>query len=319
LSHHWGFVGVLLSAILFGVSTTLNKIALTNTNPILIAGLSYFSAGLLLLIIHYSPFHPKLLSLFETTTPTEHEIAKKDYKILGLIILFGSVIAPLMLLQGLKTTTAVNTSLLLSTESFFTALSLLLSTESFFTALIAFTFLRERGTKKEYTGILLLIIGVIFLTTNANFQEINLTQSITGNILVVGACVFWGVDNNLSKSLSKKTEIIYITGLKCLIGGTILLSMPLFLNIKYEVPLVSLPYILSVGALSIALSILLFLFALREIGSMRTGAIFSVSSLFGAIFAFFALGESFSIVQLLSGVIMLFGVYVLCIKPSHKT
>jgi len=306
LSHHWGFVGVLLSAILFGVSTTLNKIALTNTNPILIAGLSYFSAGLLLLIIHYSPFHPKLLSLFETTTPTEHEIAKKDYKILGLIILFGSVIAPLMLLQGLKTTTAVNTSLLLSTESFFTAL-------------IAFTFLRERGTKKEYTGILLLIIGVIFLTTNANFQEINLTQSITGNMLVLGACVFWGLDNNLSKSLSKKTEIIYITGLKCLIGGTILLSMPLFLNIKYEVPLVSLPYILSVGALSIALSILLFLFALREIGSMRTGAIFSVSSLFGAIFAFFALGESFSIVQLLSGVIMLFGVYVLCIKPSHKT
>lgn len=306
MSHHWGFVGVLLSAILFGVSTTLNKIALTNTNPILIAGLSYFSAGLLLLIIHYSPFHPKLLSLFETTTPTEHEIAKKDYKILGLIILFGSVIAPLMLLQGLKTTTAVNTSLLLSTESFFTAL-------------IAFTFLRERGTKKEYTGILLLIIGVIFLTTNANFQEINLTQSITGNILVLGACVFWGLDNNLSKSLSKKTEIIYITGLKCLIGGTILLSMPLFLNIKYEVPLVSLPYILSVGALSIALSILLFLFALREIGSMRTGSIFSVSSLFGAIFAFFALGESFSIVQLLSGVIMLFGVYVLCIKPSHKT
>ena len=306
MSHHWGFVGVLLSAILFGVSTTLNKIALTNTNPILIAGLSYFSAGLLLLIIHYSPFHPKLLSLFETTTPTEHEIAKKDYKILGLIILFGSVIAPLMLLQGLKTTTAVNTSLLLSTESFFTAL-------------IAFTFLRERGTKKEYTGILLLIIGVIFLTTNANFQEINLTQSITGNILVLGACVFWGLDNNLSKSLSKKTEIIYITGLKCLIGGTILLSMPLFLNITYEVPLVSLPYILSVGALSIALSILLFLFALREIGSMRTGSIFSVSSLFGAIFAFFALGESFSIVQLLSGVIMLFGVYVLCIKPSHKT
>lgn len=306
MSHHWGFVGVLLSAILFGVSTTLNKIALTNTNPILIAGLSYFSAGLLLLIIHYSPFHPKLLLLFETTTPTEHEIAKKDYKILGLIILFGSVIAPLMLLQGLKTTTAVNTSLLLSTESFFTAL-------------IAFTFLRERGTKKEYTGILLLIIGVIFLTTNANFQEINLTQSITGNMLVLGACVFWGLDNNLSKSLSKKTEIIYITGLKCLIGGTILLSMPLFLNIKYEVPLVSLPYILSVGALSIALSILLFLFALREIGSMRTGSIFSVSSLFGAIFAFFALGESFSIVQLLSGVIMLFGVYVLCIKPSHKT
>ncbi len=304
MSHHWGYVGVLTSAILFGASSTLNKIALINVNPTIIAGLSYFSGGLLLLIIHYSPLHSKLLAIFETPTATEHEIAKKDYKTLTLVILFGSTMAPLLLLQGLKTTTAVNTSLLLTTESFFTTL-------------IAFTFLRERGTKKDYLGILLLIIGVIILTTNGNLQQINLTQGITGNILILGACLSWGLDNNLSKFLSKKTEIIYITGLKCIIGGAILLSLPLFLNISYEVPLISLPHILSVGALSIAISILLFLFALREIGSMRTGAIFSVSSLFGAIFAFLTLGESFSIIQLAAGVIMLLGVYALCIKSNQ--
>jgi drug/metabolite transporter (DMT)-like permease len=298
LSHHWGYVGALGSAILFGLSSTLNKISLNNVNPIVIAGMTYLVGGIFLFILHASPLHKKLLALFETTTETEHEISKKDYKTLGLVILFGSVLAPLFLLQGLNLTTAVNASLLLTTEALFTAV-------------IAFTFLGERGVKKDYFGIILLLIGVLVVTTDGNLLGTNLNIGITGNLLVLGACLFWGLDNTFCKFLSKKTEIIYITALKCLIGGGILLAMPLFLGISYDIPLASLPYIITVGAFSIALSILLFLFSLREIGSMRTGAIYSVSSLFGAVFAFFALGETFSIIQLFAGIVMLLGVYIL--------
>jgi drug/metabolite transporter (DMT)-like permease len=50
---------------------------------------------------------------------------------------------------------------------------------------------------------------------------------------------------------------------------------------------------------------------LREIGSMRTGMIFSMSSLFGAVFAFIVLREAFSIVQVLAGLIMILGVFSL--------
>lgn len=303
MSHHWGYIGALGSAILFGLSSTLNKISLSNVNPIVIAGMTYFVGGLLLFLLHLTPLHDKLLALFETKTVTDHEISKKDYKTLGLIILFGSVLAPLMLLQGLNLTTAINASLLLSTESLFTAV-------------IAFTFLGERGTKKDYFGMVLLLLGVFVITTDGNLLGLNLNMGITGNLLVLGACLFWGLDNNFCKFLSKKTEIIYITGLKCLIGGSILLVMPLFLGVSYDIPLVSLPYILTVGALSVALSILLFLFALREIGSMRTGVIYSTSSLFGTVFAFFALRESFSIIQLFAGITMLIGVYILYLKTK---
>lgn len=299
-------MGALGSAILFGLSSTLNKIALNEVNPILIAGTIYFVGGLLLLAIHFSPLHGELLALFETKTVTEHKIAKKDYRNLVLIILCGSVMAPVMLLQGLQTTTAVNASLLLSTESFFTAL-------------IAFTVLGERGTKRDYFSIILLLLGVLVVTTNGHFQGLSLTSQITGNLLVVGACLFWGLDNTFSKFLSKKTEIIYITGLKCVIGGSILLLLPLLLNIEYNIPLVALPYIFTVGSLSIALSILLFLFALREIGSMRTGSVYSVSSLFGAFFAFLILGEPFSVVQIIAGLIMLLAVYLLCRKCVAPT
>ncbi len=298
MTHHWGYVGAITSAVLFGISSTLNKLALENVNPLVVAGMIYFVGGILLFGIHLSPFHKKLLTLFETPTETETKISKKDYRTLALVIFCGSITAPLLLLYGLNETTAINTSLLLNTECLFTVL-------------IAFAFLRERGTKKDYFAIQLLFVGVIFITTNGEFQMLTATSKITGNLLIVGACLFWGIDNNLSKFLSKKRDIVMITGLKCFIGGSVLLGMSFILGIGFNVTLASIPYILTVGAFSIAFSILLFLFALREIGSMQTGVIFSISSLSGAIFAFIILKEIFSLTQFFAGIVMLIGVYML--------
>lgn len=291
-------MGAITSAVLFGISSTLNKLALENVNPLVVAGMIYFVAGVLLFGIHLSPLHKKLLALFETPTETETKISKKDYRLLALVILCGSIIAPFMLLYGLNETTAINTSLLLNTECLFTVL-------------IAFVFLRERGATKDYLGILLLFVGVVFLTTNGEFQMFTLNTKITGNLLIVGACLFWGIDNNLSKFLSKKRDIVMITGLKCFIGGAVLLSLSVILGISFNVTFASIPYILFAGAFSIAFSILLFLFALREIGAMQTGVMFSLSSLFGAVFAFLILREAFSIIQLFAGIVMIIGVYFL--------
>ena len=75
-----------MSAILFGISSTLNKIVLEKLNPLIVAGMIYFIAGVLLLAFHFSPVHKKILSLFETPTQTETKLFTKDYKILTLVI-----------------------------------------------------------------------------------------------------------------------------------------------------------------------------------------------------------------------------------------
>ena len=292
------------SALLFGTSSTLNKIALENVHPTLIAGMIYFIGGIFVFGVHFSPLSKKILALFESPE-TEPKITTRDFRILAFVILCGSVIAPLLLLNGLNQTTAINTSLLLNAESLFTAL-------------IAFVFLSERGTQKEYLGITMLLIGVVFVTTNAEFQKLTLTENIAGNLLIVGACVFWGIDNNLSRFLSKKRDIILITGLKCFIGGLALLAIAFVIGVPRSIPPISIPYILSAGAFSIAFSILLFLFALRKIGSMRTGVIYSMSSLFGAVLAFMILREPFSFTQLVAGAIMLLGVYVLILYGKRR-
>ena len=297
MSHHWGYVAAVVSAILFGVSSTLNKIALENVNPTVIAGMIYFVAGVFLFAVHLSPLCTKILTTLDTSE-TETKITKRDFRVLAFVVLCGSTIAPLLFLNGLNQTTAINSSLLLNAESLFTVA-------------IAFIFLNERCAKREYIGILMLLFGVIFLTTNGAFQKLTLTENVIGNLLIIGACFFWGIDNNLSKFLSRKRDIILVTGLKCFIGGLALLSISFFLGFSFNIPLVSIPYVLFVGAFSIAFSNMFFLFALRKIGSMRTGVIFSLSSLFGAVLAFVVLRESFTIIQLTAGSVMILGIYVL--------
>ena len=297
MSHHWGYVGAVISAILFGVSSTFNKIALENVNPTAVAGMIYFVAGIFLFGLHLTPLCGKILTKLDSSE-TESKMTKRDVRVLVFVVICGSILAPLLLLNGLNITTAVNASLLLNAESLFTVL-------------IAFAFLNERCARKEYIGIFMLLVGVIFVTTNGAFHELSLSENIIGNILIIGACFFWGIDNNLSKFLSKKRDIIMVTGLKCLIGGLALFGLSIFWGFSFEIPLISIPYILFVGAFSIAFSILFFLFALRKIGSMRTGVIFSLSSLFGAVLSFVILREAFTIIQLVAGLIMLLGIYVL--------
>jgi len=298
LTHHWGYVGAISSALLFGVGATLNKIVLAQVHPTVVAGLIYLFAGISLSLVRLSPLRDRIMSLLKTPTKTEAKINMKDFVILGIVVLSGSTIAPFLFLNGLNETTAVNASLLQNTESLFTVL-------------IAFLFLKEKAGKKDWVGILFLIVGVLFLTTNGEFFRLTLTQSLYGNMLIVTACLFWGIDNSLSRFLSKKEDIILITALKCMAGGTILLLLSLALRLEFQISLYTFPYLIAVGAFSIGFSILFFLLGLREIGAIRTGVIFSTSSLFGATFAFLILRENFSLIQLISGFVMLVGVYIL--------
>ena len=298
MTHHWGYVGAISSALLFGIGATLNKIVLADAHPTVGAGLIYLFAGLALSLVRFSPLRSRVMIVLKTPTKTEIKIGRKDFAILALVVLSGSTIAPFLFLNGLSQTTAINASLLQNTESLFTML-------------IALLFLKEKASRKDWVGILFLIVGVSFLTTNGEFYELTLTQSLLGNALIVVACLFWGIDNNLSRVLSKKKDIILITVLKCLTGGTILLLLSLTLGLEFQIPLSAFPYLVSAGAFSIGFSILFFLFSLREIGAMKTGVIFSTSSLFGAMFAFIMLKENFSPIQLLAGFVMLLGVYII--------
>ncbi|ADT84380.1 DMT family transporter [Thermococcus barophilus] len=300
MTYHYGYVGAVLAALLFGMGSTLNKIALREVHPMIIAGSIYLTAGIVLMLLRFTPLKDKILGRLEFKVKTQEYFSGRDFLLLTLIVLFGSFLAPLSFMFGLNKTTAVNASLLLNTETLFTVL-------------IALLVFKEKASRRSITGILLILIGVAVISTE-NFRGVEMSRGILGNILIILAGLSWAVDNNLSKLLSVKRDLLLVTSLKGLFGGSALLVLASLLGIPFYIPLQSIPYILTVGAFSIGFSIVLFLFALREIGAMKTGAIFSTSSLIGAFFAFLLLGESFTAVKAFFGVLMFFGVYLLSLE-----
>ncbi|NJE09009.1 DMT family transporter [Thermococcus sp. M39] len=300
MTHHYGYVSALLAALLFGISSTLNKIALREVHPMIVAGSIYLTAGIVLMLLRFTPLKDKILERLEFKVKTQEYFSRRDLLLLAFIVLFGSFLAPLSFMFGLDKTTAVNASLLLNTETLFTVL-------------IALLIFKEKASRRSILGILLILIGAVVISTE-NFREVELSKGIAGNLLIILAGLFWAIDNNLSKLLSVKRDLLLVTSLKGLFGGSALLILASLIGIPPYIPLQSLPYILTVGAFSIGFSIVLFLFALREIGAMKTGAIFSTSSLIGAVFAFLVLGENFTVIKAFFGILMFFGVYLLSLE-----
>lgn len=293
----WGYVSAIIVAMLFGVWFTLDKILLGYLHPLALAAMIYMMASAFLFLIRVSPLHNRILRIIHRESKVEIHISRKNYFTLFLTALFGAAIAPALYLNGLNQITAVNAALLTNVEILFIII-------------LGIFFLKETVKLKDIAGFAFLLVGAIFLSTN-NPQNISFDQNLVGSLLVIASCFFWSMDTTLTKFLSNKRDIFFLTGLKCAIGGLILFTISLCLGLSFSLPLNMIPILLFIGLVCMSFSIVLTYLAIREIGSTRTGSIFSTSSLFGAFVAFLVLGEPLKISQLLFGVLMFIGILIL--------
>lgn len=293
----WGYLSALSVALLFGVWFSLDKTLLGYLHPFALAALTYLIASIFLLFINFSPLKNKILNTINRESQVEDFISRNEYMILFLTAIFGSVAAPALYLSGLSRITAVNAALLANVEILFIIV-------------IGIFFLKEKVKKKDIWGFAFLLIGAVFLSTN-NLQNISFGQNLIGSLLVISAAFFWSLDTSLSKFLSHKKNIIFITALKTAIGGSILFILSLILGLNFTLPSFRVPLLLFIGLVCVSFSLVLIYYSLRIIGSTRTGSIFALSSLFGAITAFIVLGEPLTVLQLFFGILMLIGVFIL--------
>ena len=105
----------LLSAVLFGASTPLAKVLLGSIEPWLLAAVLYLGSGIGLLVVRSA------LGARRPREVREVPVAGAGWLWLGGAILFGGVIAPVLLMVGLAHTPAASASLLLNLEGVLTA------------------------------------------------------------------------------------------------------------------------------------------------------------------------------------------------------
>jgi drug/metabolite transporter (DMT)-like permease len=184
------------------------------------------------------------------------------------------------------------------------AASLLLTLEGVATALLAWFVFHENFDRRIALGMGFLVAGALVLSWSGTPS----LSGLLGPLVIVGACIAWGLDNNLTRKVSL-ADPLQIVELKGLIAGPI--NLLIGISAGGSLPELSAALIAGVvGFLGYGVSLALFVLALRGLGTARTGAYFSTAPFIGAIAAVLFLHEPISVQLLVAGGLMAFGVWL---------
>lgn len=258
----------LAAAALFGASTPLAKLLLGEVTPAVLAGLLYLGSGFGLALLR--------LARGSGEHKREARLGARDWGWLAGAILAGGIVAPLLLLWGLSTSGAAETSLLLNFEGVMTTL-------------VAAALFREAVGSRVWLAALVMLAGGLVLAYDPSAP---LALSLP-SLAVLGACFGWALDNNLTRKVAGADPVITAVT-KGLVAGSFNLALGLALDGKLPGPGVALSA-LALGFIAYGVSLVLFILALRHLGTARTAAHFSTAPFIGAAIAILAFGEPFTI------------------------
>lgn len=276
-----GVRAALIAAALFGLSTPCAKLLLGQIHPALLAGLLYLGSGVGLFFLW------ALMPSGASGAP----LRRSDLPWLAGAVLSGGVAAPLLLMAGLRATSA-------------SAASLLLNLEGAFTALLAWFIFRENVDRRVAFGMFLIVTGGVALAWPGGEGMAPMAAALA----VAAACLGWAVDNNLTQRVSA-IDPLQIAAIKGAVAGGVNVAVALGLGASIP-PFRLIAGALVVGLIGYGISLSLFVVALRNLGTARTGAYFSAAPFIGAIASLVFLHEPASLRLALAALLMGIGIWL---------
>ena len=275
-------IHALLAAALFGASTPFAKLLVGEMSPWLLAGLLYLGSGLGLAAAR----------LIRDRGWTPSGLAEGEWRWLLGAIFFGGVLGPLALMFGLTRTSGSTASLLLNLEAVLTAV-------------IAWVVFRENADRRIVLGMLAIVAGGVVLSWSGGGGSAN---DWIGPLAIAAGCLCWAIDNNLTRRVSA-SDALFIAATKGAVAGTVNVGLAFALGASLPDGTVLLGTMV-VGLFGYGISLVLFVLALRGLGTARTGAYFSTAPFIGAAVSLVLLGESTSIAFWIAAALMGWGVWL---------
>ncbi len=279
-----GVSAALLAAALFGASTPLAKALLASVEPQLLAGLLYLGSGVGL-SLHRAVRNRRSAGSMEAP------LTRRDMPWLAAATVFGGALGPLLLMLGLARTAASSASLLLNLEGVFTAL-------------IAWFVFRENFDRRIALGMLAILAGGVVLSWEGHLEW----AGLAGPLLVTGATLCWALDNNLTQKVSAG-DPVQIALVKGLAAGTVNAAIAVALGARWPT-LGRTSAALGLGFLGYGVSLVLFVRALRDLGTARTGAYFSSAPFVGVAVSLVLFRERPTLLLGVGGALMAVGVWL---------
>jgi drug/metabolite transporter (DMT)-like permease len=271
----------LFASALFGSVFTIAKVPLETVDPLALSAVVYTISGLSLI-----PFARASFRLGR----------RRDYYYFAIITAFGAIAAPVLLLYGLQQTNASDGAILANGEIVFTLI------------LAALFFGEKPHGKVGLLAVILVVIGLFIATTDMDLSKLALEFN-AGNLMILASMLMWAIDNNISRRLTASVSPAKIAMIKSLAGGLVMLAAALAIGKGTAIAGIAPDLWLIIVGMSVSGfggALLLFLYGIKNIGTVKTMSVFSTTPIFGIVIAALVLGESISVFQgIATGLIIL--------------
>jgi drug/metabolite transporter (DMT)-like permease len=254
----YGLVLALVSAVLFGAATPAGKVLLADFTPFHLAGLLYLGAGL------------GVAPVAALDRPSARRLDPTNRMRLVGAVVFGGIVGPVLLLCGLRFAGAGSVSLLLNFEMAATAV-------------LGVALFGEHLGRRGWLGVVGVVLAGGVVAGGSGWP------GMVAALFVAGACVSWGIDNNLTALIDGMSPSL-TTFWKGVIAGTTNLALGVWIA-PLSASAFQVVAALVIGALCYGVSIALYITAAQHEGATRTQAVFAAAPFVGAALSWLVLGE----------------------------
>lgn len=284
---HKAVFHAVLAATLYAVSIPFSKLLLAQMPPTMLAAFLYIGAGMGM----------SMLGMLKKNR-SEESLQCGDIRYVVAMVMLD-IIAPILLMLGLRYSSAASSSLL---NNF----------EIVATAVIALVIFGENVSKRLWLAIALITFSSILLTFDTG-DEFSFSF---GSLLVLGATICWGIENNCTRQIADK-DPLQIVVVKGFVSGLGALVVALVIGERFfAIEWIMLTMLL--GFVSYGLSIYYYTYAQRVIGAARTSAYYAIAPFIGVVFSMLILGERPNWIFFVALFVMLVGTYLTSTKEEDN-
>jgi drug/metabolite transporter (DMT)-like permease len=292
-----GAIAGVLSKFSAKTDVVFGKILLDTATPFVVAFAEIAAAAVLLF------FYIGAKSFVQNMKEIEH----RELGYITISAILSSVLGPVFFLQGLKNTSAINTSLLVNLNPLFLSL-------------VAVFLMHEIFTKRLIAGVSLMTFGVLFLATKGFTQALNFNN---GDFLIIISAVSFSLGTTVFKRYVHYRNITFLVAYRAIIGS-ILLGGFLFIWHRNDLTTLvnfkpALHLLLIYAIVGVIFTYILHYYSLENT-TMTNHAIFTLMSpIIGVAYANAFLDEKIEMIHIVSMIIIIIGLLVTKFDMLQKT
>ena len=189
-----------------------------------------------------------------------------------------------------------------------------------FTLLLGIVFFRTGVSKRSVWGIFIGLAGAVALIVARKGFDVTADSYYT--LLVIGACLFYGISVNTIKKYLQDLKPVEVTGLAFFFVGPPALIMLYFSNVKTVVlenpeGLMGLGYIALLAIVGTAIAVVIFNYLIQETNALFASSVTYLMPVVATLWGVLD-GESFMFLQGVAALVVLYGVYLVNSQAKKK-